>query len=168
MLFYSKKSNNIQTYPSMLSLYITQSEIQEKLKNLKIKPKLVLGYIMPNMDFNSTSLLIKETLNNDCYVVLASSCGLLCSKNTSQFYGNGIQGEGIVLQIFSEDMIENVHVASINLGMKIQNTNEQIAFIKKEIQNISIPFRIDYKNTIAYTLIDGLSASESFFYGSTL
>lgn len=163
MLFYSKKSNNIQTYPSMLSLYITQSEIQEKLKNLKIKPKLVLGYIMPDMDFNSTSLLIKETLNNDCYVVLASSCGLLCSKNTSQFYGNGIQGEGIVLQIFSEDMIENVHVTSINLGMKIQNTNEQIAFIKKEIQNISIPFRIDYKNTIAYTLIDGLSASESFF-----
>ncbi|HDZ4234003.1 TPA: FIST C-terminal domain-containing protein [Campylobacter jejuni] len=163
MLFYSKKSNNIHTYPSMLSLYITQSEIQEKLKNLEIKPKLVLGYIMPDMDFNSTSLLIKETLNNDCYVVLASSCGLLCSKNTSQFYGNGIQGEGIVLQIFSEDMIENVHVASINLGMKIQNTNEQIAFIKKEIQNISIPFRIDYKNTIAYTLIDGLSASESFF-----
>ena len=56
--------------------------------------------------------------------------------------------------LFSED---------IRSGRIIRSINERIDLIEKEIKKIELPFRVHYEDTIAFTLIDGLSNSESFF-----
>ena len=165
-MFFKNSNKNISLEPAMLSMYLRQSDIKQRLSTLSMKPKLVIGFVMPELDFQSVSLSIKESLPSDCYVVLASSCGLLCSKDLNatrdRFYGDGISGDGISLQLFSQDIIDEVFVSTLNLGKDIQNSNEQIAFIEKEISKVQVPFNVKYENTLAYTLIDGLSGSESF------
>ncbi|RAX56751.1 chemotaxis protein [Helicobacter monodelphidis] len=167
MFFKSKKAEGAKVKTDIVGLYLKENQIQSKLSSLSIVPKLVLGYVMPNMDFQRVSTAIKNALPQDCFLVMSSSSGLLCSMDNQEpsdkFYGEGMENEGIALQVFSSSMIDNVHIASVDLGLHIQTPDEQIAFIEKELQKIQVPFRVQYDNTFAYTLIDGLSASESFF-----
>ena len=102
---------------------------------------------------------------------MASSAGFLCSMHLDsalpKFYGEGMEGVGASLMLFAEEMIEDIHIVRLNLGTQCANSKEQIALIEKEIQNITPPpFKVEHHNTLAYTLIDGLSGAESFLMES--
>lgn len=136
-------------------------------------PVLVTGFISPHLDFQLTSSRIRDFLPGVENIVLCSTAGELSSDGndiSSVYHGAGDRWDGIVLQGFSGDMIEDVFVSGVPLfsedirsGRIIRSINERIDLIEKEIKKIELPFRVHYEDTIAFTLIDGLSNSESFF-----
>jgi hypothetical protein len=146
------------------------------IKNLHFEekvPKLVLGFISPHLDFNNISNYIKSSFPSSTKVVLTTSAGELCTFNLDKKRGNLYHEapnswDNIVLQSFSEDIIEEVGVLTIplfseNIASQTISHNERIEKIASEINRTQIPFRINYETTFALTFIDGLSNSESFF-----
>ncbi|WP_172198054.1 methyl-accepting chemotaxis protein [Campylobacter sp. RM16188] len=168
--FFNKKSKNSDVSVNendLLSLYLSSSDIENKISAVKMPIKLALGYVMPNSDFSNISNRLKNILPSDCILILASSSGLLCSidgfKSKDKIYGEGMDGDGVALMLFSKNMIKDTYVVTVNLHANTKETKEQIEKIQREISSIKVPFKVDYEDTLAYTLIDGLSASESFF-----
>lgn len=168
--FFSKKDKNLDLTSDkndILSLYLSLNQIESKIAAVKAPVKLALGYVMPNSDFSAIVNRLKRALPADCVLIIASSSGLLCSMDNAavkdKLYGDGMDGDGVSLMLFSQNMIKDVYVSTINLHTQTDNAKEQIEKIQREISNIKVPFKVDYEDTLAYTLIDGLSASESFF-----
>lgn len=169
MFFKKEKTTKEYNKKDILSLYLKVSELDFNLKdiNSKINAKLVLAYAKPNVDIHSLSLKLKSLLPINCVLLIASSAGVLCSLNeniaTNHFYANSEQGDEIAMMIFSSVMIDECFVSTIDLGLNKNSVDEKIAHIEEQLSKIHFPFKISSENTIAYTLIDGLSASESFF-----
>lgn len=70
--------------------------------------------------------------------------------------------------LFSSSMVSDVYVASIPLKSEDMATSkktaaERSAMIAEEVKKVRVPFKMRSDDTLGYTLIDGLSASESFF-----
>lgn len=157
-------------YPSnvqqdIISLYLHESKIQASLADIPMQARLVLGFVKPSVDIASVGRKIKSIFPS-ATVILASSSGLLCSRMKEMpldnLYGDGIEGSDITLLLMSHRIIKNIHVANIKLGKEISNPKEQIALIGREVDRINVPFKMSHLDTLAYTLVDGLSGAESF------
>lgn len=151
----------------ILSLYMDVSEIESIFSKINFPAKFVLGFVKPNVNLTIVSTKLKNLLPSDCTLIMASSSGILCGLNDKtpmpNLYGeNGMEGNDVTLLLMSSNIIEKVHVATVNLGKQIQDYKEQIKFIENELKKIYVPFKMNHKDTLAYTLIDGLSGSESF------
>jgi hypothetical protein len=177
--FNSKKNTSIEDQESLSKNVITvtlkESQIRsEKLMDFPFKPKLVLGFISPELNFESVAFKLKDTFQKGTFLILSTTAGELCNfdrnKPTKNLYSqnNAGCGDNIVLMIFDENMIEDVYVSSIDLksediASSSLSVQERIKRIESEVQRIKVPFKINHEDTLGYTLIDGLSASESFF-----
>lgn len=150
----------------IVSLYLGEHQIQSVLSEIDIQPKFALCFVKPNVNISVVSSKLRSALPSDCTLIMASSSGILCGLNnttpTKSLYGNGLEGNDITILLMSANIIDRVHVATINLAKEIQDYKEQIKFIENEIKKIHVPFKVEHKDTLAYTLIDGLSGSESF------
>ncbi len=160
------------------NMKLTSSQINEKnLENLLFpndKTSLLIGYISPNADFEESAKKIKSFFGDSIKVILSSSAGELCNIKTGQnsnIYLDTDDGwDSIVLQSFSKDLIKDVklftvplHNEDIKSGEVKKTTAQRVAQIKDEITKIDIGKRVDFKNQFLFTLIDGVSNSESFF-----
>ena len=138
MFGFRKKQQKEQITTHIVSLYLKSHEIEERLNNLTIQPKLAIGYLMPNMDFASIANKIKQTLPHDCVVILASSSGLLCSqddlKTCDKFYGNDMEGDGVAIMLFAASMIEHTHVHTLPLHKDSADINAQISQLESEVR----------------------------------
>lgn len=144
-----------------------------ELYNNDIPPLLVIGFISPHLDFRQISLKIRNSLPGVNNIVLCTTAGeLSCNgiDTKSAYHENGDTWDRIILQSFSGDLFEEVAVKAVPLfsedirsGKVSRNVQERINLITAELKEIELPFRIHYEDTIAFTLIDGLSNSESFF-----
>ncbi len=166
------KSDTRENREFIKTLKIRSHEINktniEKLNFNLDSPKLVMGFVSPNLNFSDISSKISQVLPSNTKLILASSAGELCTfsqkKATNSIYSETKDGwDDIVLQSFSSDMIENIHIETIDLKSSNSNADERVAEIRGKLKNVSVPFSIKSDDTLAYTLIDGLSASESFF-----
>lgn len=139
----------------------------DKLNFKESSISLVMGYLSPDIDFHYASKILKANFNRDVKVVLTSTAGELCSLSNGEslpLYHEAIDNRGnIVLQSFSNSMIEGVTVHTIELFGNDLKHNFKVDKIKDEIIKANIPNYINYNNYVALTLIDGLSASESFY-----
>lgn len=129
-------------------------------------PRLILGYLSPDLDFDSTSRKLKE-LTPDTSLVLTSTAGELCSFNRDQDMPLYIPADesrkSIVLQAFSREIVEDVDIHTIELHDPDLPAAERTELIAGELRKMEPAFNLDHKHCIAHTLIDGLSRSESFF-----
>lgn len=167
-----------KSHQPIVTLVLHPSEITSgKLNTLEIMPKVVMGYVPPSLDFSRISQEIKRVLPSDTVVVLSSTAGELCTFDHTRALGNLYsqesidKSEKIVLMLFDTSMIHDVFVASIPLHSEtmgsVKSVHERIEAISKEIEKVRLPFKLSHEDTLGYTLIDGLSASESF-YGSSI
>jgi hypothetical protein len=163
-----------KSHQPIVTLVLHPSEITSgKLNTLEIMPKVVMGYVPPSLDFSRISQEIKRVLPSDTVVVLSSTAGELCTFDHTRALGNLYsqesidKSEKIVLMLFDTSMIHDVFVASIPLHSEtmgsVKSVHERIEAISKEIEKVRLPFKLSHEDTLGYTLIDGLSASESFF-----
>ncbi len=151
-----------------------ESNLESDIKQLssEFTPKLVLGFISPHVDFQNVSRKIKSAFAKDVKIVLSSTAGELCTFNLNEkrdsLYNDASSvWDNIVLQAFSDEIIEQVEILTIplhseNITNQTISHNERIEKIKNEIDKQKIPFKINHENCYALTFVDGLSNSESF------
>jgi hypothetical protein len=160
---------------AMMSIILRESEINSgKLELLPITPKVVIGFVSPALNFSVIASQLKQALPNDTTLILSTTAGELCSFEKSNpiqnLYSQSDVGTGdnIVLMLFSKEMISDVFVTSIplkseDIGTSSKNAAARVSAISDELRRIRVPFKMNHEDTLGYTLIDGLSASESFF-----
>ncbi len=137
-------------------------------------PGLIIGFISPFSDFQKISEILNRAVNRRCNFILASSYGTLCnipSNKTDSIYNpvNEFQKGGVFASL-SKEMIQDIFIAKTSLhnkdikeGSVSISEEERVQKISDELNKIKPHFKIHAENTLAYTLIDGLSNSESYF-----
>lgn len=136
---------------------------------------LVLAYISPHVDFETVVLRLRP-LCAPARVVAVSTAGELCG-------GDGPHGasgplycpadgswDSVVVQIFGPDIFEAISIQSVPLanediraGAPRKTQAQRVAEIAANLDRLPVPFPVRHTDTLAITLIDGLSASENFF-----
>ncbi|MWV62138.1 chemotaxis protein [Helicobacter saguini] len=153
----------------MLSLYLTNN-VSERINDAKkqMDIALAIGYSLPNVNLDSVSREIKSNLPQDSTLIMASSAGLICSRDGSKemgnFYGSASvdnASSGVALLLFSKQMVANVQVCTIDLGLSIKEKDKQIEHIARQVRSVSVPFQVRSRDTLGYMLIDGLCGLEN-------
>ena len=134
-------------------------------------PKLVLGFISPNIDFQEISSKIRNFFPNSTKVILSTTAGELCTfnlneKRNSLYHETNEGWNNIVLQSFSDEIIDKVEVFTVplyseSIASQTISHKERIEKIKNEIDRFNISFKINHTDSLAFTLVDGLSNSEN-------
>ncbi len=146
----------------------------EKLLFPENKTKLVIGYISPHVDFATYAKKIKNYFSDDIKVLLSSSAGELCNiipeQNSNIYLDATNSWDSVVLQSFSNDIIKDVTIFTVDLQNEdivqkniTKTTSQRVELLTQEIKKLQLNQNIDYKKHFAFTLIDGVSNSESFF-----
>lgn len=136
-------------------------------------PKLVIGFISPHINFDAISRKIKSLLPSSTKLMLSTTAGELCTfnlneKRDSLYHDASSTWNNVVLQAFSEEIIEEVEILTVplfseNIATQTITHKERIEKISNEISRLNIPFKINHDHSFALTFVDGLSNSESFF-----
>lgn len=132
---------------------------------------LIMGFVSPDLNLSEVAQAIKREVPNTTKVILMTTSGELCRPQGSHtLYCDAPDGRAkVLLQAFSNRMIENTHIMSIPLpsedlrrGEVEQTVNDRVAAIRREIDKLSVPFRLSVAHTFAMVYIDGASACETF------
>ena len=166
--FKSKKEEQRQQQDptqAMASLYLTPQEIATRLEPYRDQMRLAIGFIQPNLDISSIASQLKQALGSNCAVVLSTSAGVLCSQDCGRplpnMYGNGIEGDHIAVLLFRNDMVDKVHIETIDLAMDAPTLSDKRRKIESYVKQVRVPFKVQASRTLGYVLVDGLSCSEN-------
>ena len=126
MLFFRKKpaaDDNSAPASSIPPVQLIRSSAPQLSQALPAQPdpriRLVLGYISPNADMDAVSRSVRERYPK-ASVLLTSTAGELCAQRSSDaLYQDTPQGwQGVVLQLFSDALIEQVHIANVRWAVR--------------------------------------------------
>ena len=158
-------SNLVQVSSNQIS-----SDSLQKLAFKKAKTQLVLAFISPHVDFESTVNKIKSAIPFCSNIIGIMTAGELNSCQSNLYQSADNAWDNIVLQSFSSDLFEQVSIQNIPLhcedlrsGNAKFSKEQRIKSIQNEFERIKLPFPVHFNDTIALTFIDGLSSSENFF-----
>ena len=164
-----KSSLHKESQP-LINIHTNEAQLQKDIKKISFTPRLIIGFTSPNSNIDSVARRIKAAFPS-CQLVLSSCAGTLSNANGQDLYqGTQAQWQDIVLQCYSDTLIDNVEILSVPLGSddlaqgRIDRPLEQrIADLQNRLNHLNIKSDIDYRDTIAYVSFDGLSRSETFF-----
>ncbi|AQR64781.1 hypothetical protein BXU06_06670 [Aquaspirillum sp. LM1] len=177
MLFFRKKpaaDDSSAPASSIPPIQLIRSSAPQLSQALPAQPdpriRLVLGYISPNADMDAVSRSVRERYPK-ASVLLTSTAGELCAQRSSDaLYQDTPQGwQGVVLQLFSDALIEQVQIANVPLGCedirqgapKLRH-DARVAQLAHTLGQLRLPFSMRAEEGFVLTLVDGLSNSESF------
>lgn len=143
--------------------------LPEKLHELDSDPTFIIAYVSPYLDLEQVGAMVLHRFP-DIPLAMCSTAGELHATSDSLYCTTGNYWDRIVLQCFDSSIISKAEIVSIPLDCEdIRQARldismeERIQRLKKRILQLNISMEIDYRNTLAYILFDGLSSSESFF-----
>ena len=152
-----------------LSVACSAGELESRLRALRLTPTLVTGFVSPHVDIDQVARRIKERFGQ-CVVSLCTTSGELCSDASQLYCATGERWDRVVLQLFDASVIASAEVvmvplecADIRSGAQRMPMRERIARLVSHIKQARVQTAIDHRDTLAYIVFDGLSASESFF-----
>ena len=161
--------------PDIKAIYLNENELNtnklNSLCNVAEGAALILGFISPDLSMDSVARSIKSFVPNKTKLILMSTAGELCrTQNSSSYYCPAPEHRSkILLQSYSNRMIENIYTMSIPLHNEDLKSNsvsmsvrERVNLIRQEITKHRIPFRVSANHTFALVYIDGTSRSETF------
>ncbi len=151
------------------TLTCTANELDPALANLRITPTLITGFISPYLDIDQVAAKLKLRFPQTP-ISLCTTSGELCNAANSLYCTTGERWDRVVLQLFDDSLIASAEVVMVPLecediraGGKRLGMQERIAKLVANIKRLQVNTAIDYRDTLAYVVFDGLSASESFF-----
>ena len=169
------QKSNRDSRPDIKVAYLGANEINsEKLKSLCDLPEgvaLILGFLSPDLNMDSVAGSLQRSLPPKTKFILLTTAGELCRlPNSSTVYCPDTPNRSkILLQAYSNRMIENIHTMSIPLHNEdlrreevSMTVNQRVNLIQQEIKKQRIPFRISANHTFALIYIDGISGCETF------
>ncbi|MBR0927394.1 FIST C-terminal domain-containing protein [Bradyrhizobium diazoefficiens] len=130
---------------------------------------LAIAFISPHCDFARVVSLLQR-LAGSTPVIAISTAGELCSASQSLYKATGASWSSVVVQVFPADLFQSISIHSVGLhnedirkGAPSKAHDARIDAIARELGTIRTPFVIDVRDTIAFALVDGVSASENYF-----
>lgn len=152
--------------------------ILEKILFPNNETQLIIGFISPHLDFKAIAQRLRQLIPTPIQLLLVTTAGELCSLGrqlgvsmTANLYlDTPTQWDNIVLQSFSQHLIQSVAIHAIHLenedlkkGIATKTREERILGMCQQLQNVKTVFKINSHDTVALTFFDGLSGSENFF-----
>lgn len=132
---------------------------------------LALAFISPHVDFAAVTATLSK-IAESTKLVAVSTAGELCATTPedSPYCRADGSWNNVVIQIFPPDLFESICIRTIALpdediraGKPQLEHEERLKRLVTALNQAAPPFRIDARDTIALTFIDGLSASENSF-----
>ena len=118
---------------------------------------LIMGFVSPDLNLSEVAQAIKREVPTTTKVILMTTSGELCRpQGSSSLYCTAPDGRAkVLLQSFSNRMIEDAHIMSIPLpsedlrsGEVKLTVNERVAAIRREIDKLPVPFRLSVAHTL--------------------
>lgn len=127
----------------------------------------IVGFVSAAVDMDRVQRTL-STLAPQAELALSLTAGELCSLTGEPLYLPA-GGDTIVLQGWSRTLVEAVHVVRVPLhcedlraGEPLIDMEERVHRIRQSLDRLQVPFALDHRDTVAITLVDGLSNSENF------
>ncbi len=154
---------------SPVSVVCSSSELETKLQALTIDPVFITGFVSPHLDLDAIARRIRQRFGQ-CTLSLCTTSGELYNDEKQLYCDTGDTWDRIVLQLFDRSVIASAEIAMVPLesadirgGGKRASMRERISRLVENLKAVQVRTAIDQRDTLAYVLFDGLSASESFF-----
>ncbi len=161
--------------PDIKAVYLNESELGvnklSSLCDLAEGTALILGFVSPDLDMDSVARSIQNATSNKTKVILISTSGeLYRAQGSNSLYCSASENRAkVLLQAYSNRMIENIYTMSIplhNEDLKARevsmSVNERVNLIRQEISKHKVPFRISANHTFALVYVNGNSSCETF------
>lgn len=130
---------------------------------------LACAFVSPHVDFRRVCQSLKS-MAGATPLIAVSTAGELCNAAGGLYKSASGSWSTVVVQVFPADLLQQVSIHSIPLhnedirkGTPSLGYESRIERIVQDLRSLRAPFAIDVRDTIAFTLIDGLSASENYF-----
>ena len=131
--------------------------------------KLALAFVSPHVDFAQVTRALAQ-LAQTTPVLAVSTAGELCAQAGGPLYQSAAgEWDGLVVQVFSPDLFDQVSLHSIPLhcddirsGNPTLSHDDRVGRIASGLAGVQPPFRLDPRDCVALTLVDGLSNSENY------
>jgi len=161
-------STNRSSAP-VVTLNTSSRELERQLQGIKSEPILIVGFVSPHVEIDSVARTLRARFPNTP-LSLSSSAGELCNSSERLYCDADGTWDNIVLQLFSPALVSAVEVVKVPLdsadlrgGREIKPLSRRLERLGETIKSLKVKMEIDYRDTLAFVLFDGLSSSESFF-----
>jgi len=158
-----------QTGAGAIVLQSTAAGLSGELEKTRISPTFVSAYVSPHVDIDQVARVLSSRFAG-VPMMICSTAGELYADAGRLYCPTGNRWDRVVVHCFDASLISAAQVVSVPLGCEdLRRGNaemplkERIERINKAISALQVDMEITYRNTLAYVLFDGLSASESFF-----
>lgn len=132
---------------------------------------LAIAFISPELDFDVTCRTLKAVAGDSRFLAV-STAGELCSARDgagSLYCADSSHSPGIVLQLFSADIIAEISIHAVPLFSEdirrkdiVLSKDQRVEKIRNCLQELPVNFPVTARDTLALTFVDGLSASENY------
>ena len=127
-----------------------------------------VAFISPHVSFQSVASSLSRAAGRTP-VVCVSTAGELCSQRSPLYKPTGNSWQTVVVQVFSPELVAQASIHAVPLhnddirrGAPSTSREDRVNRIAGSLGSVRPPFRIDAKDTLALTFVDGLSACESY------
>ena len=131
---------------------------------------LAVAFVSPYVDFEAVAETLRQRAGATP-IVAVSTAGELCSTDASTplYKATGDNWASIVVQIFSPDLLAEASIHAIPLhnedirrGSPSLSPADRVERIAGSLADITPAFRLDARDTLGLTFVDGLSACEDY------
>ncbi|MGC1332665.1 methyl-accepting chemotaxis protein [Pseudomonas sp.] len=147
----------------------TFGALGSNLQAVHLQPTFIAGFVSPHLDLDAVARQLRQRFPH-ATLSLCTTSGELCSSSDALYCSAQGNWDRIVLQLFDASVIAAAELVSVPLlsedirsGGKRLAMRERIDKLVAELKRTRLNLPIDSRDTLAYVLFDGLSASESFF-----
>jgi hypothetical protein len=164
---FRKKSETVGTRP--ISLESTSSGLASELEKIDFPPTFISAYVSPHVDIEHVARVLAGRFPG-IPTMICSTAGELHPSAGQLYCATGDRWDRVVVLCFDASVIAAAEVVAVPLGCEdlrrgsIQVPLEKrVERITRAISGLRVNMTVDFRDTLAYVLFDGLSASESFF-----
>jgi methyl-accepting chemotaxis protein len=152
-----------------LAIQSTSTGLASQLEKVRISPTFVSAYVSPHVDFDQVARVLASRFPG-VPTMICSTAGELHADAGKLYCPTGNRWDRVVVQCFDASLVAAAEVVAVPLGCEdLRRGNvetslkDRVDRIGKAIAGLRVNMEIDFRDTLAYVLFDGLSASESFF-----
>jgi len=152
-----------------IAIQSTVTGLPGELEKVRISPTFVTAYVSPHVDIDLVARALASRFPG-IPMTICSTAGELYADAGRLYCATGSRWDRVVVQCFDSSVIARAEVVSVPLGCEDlrrgsvdTGLKERVERIGKAIAGLKVNMEIDFRDTLACILFDGLSASESFF-----
>jgi hypothetical protein len=169
MRFFKSKKKVAAPTTRPISLESTSAGLAAELKKVDFTPTFISAYVSPHVDIDKVAGTLSSRFPG-VPMMMCSTAGELHPSAGELYCATGDRWDRVVVLCFDASVIASAEVVAVPLGCEdLRRGSVQIPLEKRverianAISGLRVSMPIDFRDTLAYVLFDGLSASESFF-----